>query len=190
VATTNFLETQTDLTASTRRSATRLIWAALFFGLFATGLALAWWQTANLRQPLEFSDLNIQPPNGEAVSARIIARPNLSPDAPVAIIAHGFSGNKEMMQTIGAEVAKTLSVRVLLFDFAGHGASPSRFVSNNAGLNEATTKNMATIGSVYDYVKQNYAKAKIVLAGHSMGSGVVAGYSGSRDDFACRDAQL
>jgi pimeloyl-ACP methyl ester carboxylesterase len=184
VATTNFLETQSAEAATGRRNTTRLIWAVLVLVLFAAGLGLAWWQIANLRQPLEFSDLTIQPSNGEPVSARIIARPNLSPDAPVAIIAHGFSGNKEMMQTIGAEVAKTLSVRVMLFDFAGHGASPTGFVSNNAGVNDATVKNMATIGSVYDYVKQNYSKAKIVLAGHSMGSGVVARFALEKPDIA------
>lgn len=100
-------------------------------------------------------------------------------EQPAVIIAHGLSASKEMMQTLGLEVAR-MGLAAYLFDFPGHGASTAAFhfdFEDDHG--EAAARNtdqlVAYLERVYDYVREQHGgnAARIALVGHSMGSGVV-----------------
>ncbi len=95
----------------------------------------------------------------------------------VAVVAHGYSGSKELMTTFCAELAKQ-GVTAYCFDFPGHGSSPETF-NTNAAPSGAQSQLTDTVGAVVDYALQHMPRrdAKLVLIGHSMGTSAVGLYA-------------
>jgi pimeloyl-ACP methyl ester carboxylesterase len=88
-------------------------------------------------------------------------------DAPGVVIAHGFSGSKELMLGFGYALARA-GYGALLFDFAGHGSSSGRLDREGGSL----AADVATATRVLQE-QQEVDPSKIALLGHSMGSGAV-----------------
>ena len=96
----------------------------------------------------------------------------------VAVVAHGFSGSKELMVSFGVELARA-GVTTYLFDFPGHGESPVALTGGNFS-NRNAQDNITTVGEVVDYARSHNSAAvhpNIILLGHSMGSAAVGDYS-------------
>ncbi len=94
---------------------------------------------------------------------------------PAVVVAHGFSGNRQLMYGFGNTLARNGYVAALI-DFAGHGSSLDRLPE---GSGEAGIRTLASnIGTALDYVRQlpNVDPARVAILGHSMGAGVVARY--------------
>ena len=87
---------------------------------------------------------------------------------PVAILMHGFMGNKDgMLEKLTAEKLASLGVASVRFDFNGHGKSEGRFQDMTVP-NEIEDAKL-----VYEYVKALPFAGDVAMTGHSQG-GVVA----------------
>jgi pimeloyl-ACP methyl ester carboxylesterase len=105
-------------------------------------------------------------------------RPASGETSLVVVVAHGFSGSKELMASFGVELARA-GVTTYLFDFPGHGESPVVLAGGNFTDQDAQ-ENITTVGEVVDYVRQHNSATthpNIILLGHSMGSAAVGDYS-------------
>jgi len=94
----------------------------------------------------------------------------------IAIIAHGFSANKELMQGFAIELARNDGLVAYLFDFPGHGQAADRLSLQDDSGSSLT----ASLTAVYDYAQREASTTRsptgTVLLGHSMGSRTVALY--------------
>lgn len=87
--------------------------------------------------------------------------------APGVVIAHGFSGSKQLMLGYGLTFARA-GYAVMLLDFSGHGANPKPLDENSAGLQADLLA-----ASQMLIMQPEVNPAKLALLGHSMGSGAV-----------------
>lgn len=97
----------------------------------------------------------------------IIQRPDDKKDAPLVILMHGFTSNKntKLLTTLADELEKD-GIATLRFDFNGHGDSEGRFEDMTVPNEIEDAKH------VYAYAKKLPWVTSISLAGHSQG-GVV-----------------
>ncbi len=104
-------------------------------------------------------------------------RPKHGDGRLTAIVAHGFSGSKELMTSFGVELARA-GVTTFLLDFPGHGASPVSLTAANTA-NAETQANSIALGEVVNYVHTHDSDTNpspVILLGHSMGAAAVSDY--------------
>jgi dienelactone hydrolase len=96
--------------------------------------------------------------------------------SPVAVVAHGFAGSAQLMDSIGIGLARAGYATVLL-DFTGHGTNGERLPLD--GTSPTTDVLDADLGAVVAWAQmQPWADpARIGLVGHSMGAGAVVRYA-------------
>jgi dienelactone hydrolase len=92
---------------------------------------------------------------------------------PVFVLAHGFSGNKGEMATLGLRLARA-GFAVITFDFRGHGWNPAPF--GYGSPREALYEDVEAAVR-YASSRPDFDVERLVLAGHSMGGGAVLGYA-------------
>jgi pimeloyl-ACP methyl ester carboxylesterase len=93
--------------------------------------------------------------------------PDGAEDLPGVIVAHGFSGSKQLMLGYGYTLARA-GYAVMLLDFAGHGANEQPLDAEGDALQSSLdTAYMALIDQPF------VDPERIALLGHSMGSGAV-----------------
>jgi len=93
----------------------------------------------------------------------------------VAVIAHGYAANKEIMSAFAVDLAKQ-GITVYTFDFPGHGASTAYYGGPNH--TNAVAQLVSTLGEVVDYATAHApAHAKVVLLGYSLGTIAVGDYA-------------
>lgn len=95
-----------------------------------------------------------------------------------AIVAHGFSGSKELMTGFGVELARA-GITAYLFDFPGHGESPVGLSGGDATVRSGQ-ENLTALGEVVNYVRDHNGDPKtspIILLGDSMGAAAVGEYA-------------
>ena len=99
---------------------------------------------------------------------QIPADVNIS-DCPIAIIMHGYSGNKEAaLLKVMADKLQSQGIASLRFDFNGHGKSEGEF------QDMTVPKEIIDAHKAYQYIRSLGFKGKVFMVGHSQG-GVVAG---------------
>ena len=96
----------------------------------------------------------------------VIMRSGTSMDAPIAMLLHGFSGNRIMMRMIALALADKGFICASV-DLRGHGSSEGVM----GGLDDFSTDVKAVIQSLQ--AKGIGDTSRIVLIGHSMGGGVI-----------------
>jgi alpha/beta superfamily hydrolase len=96
----------------------------------------------------------------------VTMRTDTSMGAPVAILLHGFSGNRIMMRTIALALADKGFICASV-DLRGHGSSEGIM----GGLDDFSIDVKAVIQSLQ--VKGIGDTSRLVLIGHSMGGGVI-----------------
>ncbi|HEX9036184.1 MAG TPA: alpha/beta fold hydrolase [Ktedonobacterales bacterium] len=94
----------------------------------------------------------------------------------VAVIAHGYSADKELMSAFALDLAKQ-GITVYTFDFPGHGASTATY----GGLTRSNPVAglVTTLGEVVDYALAHAPDphTRVVLIGYSLGTIPVAKYA-------------
>jgi pimeloyl-ACP methyl ester carboxylesterase len=95
----------------------------------------------------------------------------------IAVLAHGYAANKEIMSAFAVELARQ-GITAYTFDFPGHGASDVPYGSVE-GSRVAVPRLVATLGEVVDYATAHATtpQPKIVLIGYSLGTIAVGEYA-------------
>lgn len=127
--------------------------------LAALLIVLSWWGIFAARTGLTVRSLN-----QEGVPLLYLA-PKLAKSVPGVLIAHGYSGSKQLMLTYGYVLARS-GYAVMLWDWDGHGANPNRLQSDSLQRNFQTA---------WDTIAQQpeVDRSRLAVLGHSMGSGAV-----------------
>jgi dienelactone hydrolase len=99
---------------------------------------------------------------------------------PAVLVAHGFSGNRQLMYGFGYTLARNGYVAGLI-DFAGHGASAQPLrdsMSNSDG------QLIGNIDTALKFLRQwpGVDSARVAILGHSMGAGLVTMYGAEHPD--------
>lgn len=135
----------------------RLRLAVIFFALALA--ALSWQQVWAAKAGLTVQTLN------EGGLPAIFIAPATGEDRPAALIAHGFSGSKQLMLAYAHTLAHA-GYAVLLWDFDGHGANP--LPAGPDSLQANIDKALAILSA-----QPQADPGRVALLGHSMGSGAV-----------------
>lgn len=122
-------------------------------------IGLSWWNVAAARSGLTVRSMTI------ADVPLLFFAPKSAQNVPGVLIAHGYSGSKQLMLTY-AHVLAHAGYGVMLLDFNAHGANPQRLEQNSLQKNlEVATSAIADQPEV--------DASRLALLGHSMGSGAV-----------------
>lgn len=133
-------------------------------------ILLSWWQVASAGRGLVSRSLVI---NGQHL--RYLAVEGQT-GLPGVVIAHGFSGSKELMLGFGYTMARA-GYGAMLFDFAGHGSSSGVLDREGGTLSR-------DVQAAYEALvaQPEVDPGRIALIGHSMGSGAVMSAGIERGD--------
>jgi dienelactone hydrolase len=100
---------------------------------------------------------------------------------PAVVVAHGFSGNRQLMYAFGHFLARNGYVALLL-DFDGHGANTARLPDGFSDAQYlALAANLDLARSEAANVPQ-VDRTRVAILGHSMGAGAVTRYAAERLD--------
>ncbi|SEP57570.1 Serine aminopeptidase, S33 [Ectothiorhodospira magna] len=144
---------------------TLIRWGVAWLSLVAIVTAL--WQLHGGTQGIEIRQTQV---DGVPMTLYLPAQET---PAPVAVIAHGFAGSRQMMQPLAITLARNGYI-ALTFDFPGHGANRQPFVANlmdedrrrallGGALETAVTTGLALPG----------ADGRLALLGHSMAGDIL-----------------
>lgn len=98
---------------------------------------------------------------------------------PVVVIAHGFAGSQQLMQSFAVTLAKNGYLAVT-FDYLGHGRNLKPLGGDVTKVDGATQLLLAQTRSVADYaLSLPGADGGLALIGHSMASDLVVRYAQS-----------
>jgi pimeloyl-ACP methyl ester carboxylesterase len=122
-------------------------------------IALSWWGIFTAR-----SGLIVRSFDREGIPLLYLA-PKSVRLVPGVLVAHGYSGSKQLMLTYGHVLARA-GYAVMLWDWDGHGANPNRLQSDSLQRNFETAWNAIAQQPEVD-------QTRLAVLGHSMGSGAV-----------------
>src|SRR5579859_5785976 len=99
----------------------------------------------------------------------------------IAVIAHGYAADKELMSSFAVDLAKQ-GITVYTFDFPGHGASTAYY---GGATHQVVKQIVATLGDVVDYAQAHAPSpdTKIALLGYSLGTIAVGEYAFQHPDM-------
>lgn len=135
----------------------RIIWLVVSLAL----IAVAWWGVRRQDRGLVGRAFT-----QEGVPLRYLA-PEGEGTRPGVIVAHGFSGSKQIMLGYAYSLARD-GYAVMLLDFAGHAANSQPLDQAGGGLQAGLDVAYAALTA-----QPGVDAARIALLGHSMGSGAV-----------------
>ncbi len=93
--------------------------------------------------------------------------------APVVVIAHGFAGSQQLMQTYAITLARNGYIAVT-FDFPGHGRNATPFVSSLMDQDRRLRVLLAALEPAIDFaLARPGADGRLALVGHSMAGDVL-----------------
>ncbi len=140
-------------------------WAVLLVALLAVVGAV--WHLEAARSGLEISTLRVG-----TTPATVFRLPGAKP-APVAVIAHGFAGSRQLMEGFALTLARAGYITVS-YDLAGHGRNPVPMSGDVNSVGGTTQLLMDELGRVSDAaLGLPGADGRLALLGHSMASDVV-----------------
>ncbi|MFK7870127.1 MAG: alpha/beta fold hydrolase [Roseobacter sp.] len=104
------------------------------------------------------------------------------PDMPVVVIAHGFAGSVQMMQTITRDLARQ-GYLVASFDYIGHGRHKGLLSPQVTEIEGTTRQLISQTQGVVDAVLAEHGEAQsLSLLGHSMATDIMIRAASARDD--------
>ncbi len=156
----------------------KFIIAAMLLLLSLAVFGFALWQVSDYSAGLQRIEMSVPAIRSSLAPIPILLyRPAGQPKG-IAIIAHGYSADKELMQGFAIEFAR-LGLAAYSLDFPGHGEAQDTLGSNPSQLEDS-------LQAVYNFAQQQAAHDKsptrIVLLGHSMGSRAVTIFALDRAD--------
>jgi dienelactone hydrolase len=101
--------------------------------------------------------------------------------APVVVIAHGFAGSQQLMQSFALALARNGYIAVT-FDFAGHGRNPSPLTGSITEATGATETLLAELEKVSAYAR-TLGDGRLAVLGHSMASDIVVRFAQKTPDI-------
>jgi dienelactone hydrolase len=110
---------------------------------------------------------------------RVYRPAGLPPDAsvPAVVIAHGFAGSQQLMESFAVTIARNGYVAVT-FDFLGHGRNLEPLGGDVTRVEGSTLYLLAQLGDVVDYaLARPGAGSGLAVLGHSMASDIVVRYA-------------
>ena len=110
--------------------------------------------------------------------------PRAAPDAPLVVVAHGFAGSRQMMESISLTLARS-GLRVVAFDFIGHGRTVramSRSVDDIGGTTQQLVDQTRTVVQLAR--TQLGADGPDALVGHSMATDIIVRAAQTLPDIA------
>lgn len=111
-----------------------------------------------------------------------VYRPALSGPHPVIVIAHGFAGSQQLMQSFALTAAQNGYIAVT-FDFPGHGRNPEPLTGSISDESGATQVLVAALRQVADYARP-LGDGRLAVLGHSMASDIVIRYAMATPNIA------
>ena len=113
------------------------------------------------------------------IPARVFHQQN-NTVAPVVVIAHGFAGSQQLMQSFALALARNGYIAVT-FDFAGHGRNPSPLTGSISEETGATETLLAELEKVSAYAR-TLGDGRLAGLGHSMASDIVVRFAQKTHD--------
>jgi pimeloyl-ACP methyl ester carboxylesterase len=110
---------------------------------------------------------------GDAPAA--IFKPASGARGPVVVIAHGFAGSQQLMQSFAYALARNGYTSVT-FDFPGHGRNREPMRGSITEESGATRNLVAATARIADYAR-TLGDGRLALLGHSMASDIVIRYA-------------
>ena len=111
-----------------------------------------------------------------------IFRPKDEALGPVVVIAHGFAGSQQLMQSFALAFARNGYVAVT-FDFLGHGRNPAPLagsITEEQGATRALVEETAEVAAH----ARTLGDGRLAVLGHSMASDIVVRFAEARPDVA------
>jgi len=103
--------------------------------------------------------------------------------APVVVVAHGFSGSRQMMEPFARTLARNGYV-ALSFDFPGHGANPLP-LEGKIGDQQRVQALLDALSAVVDYASTlPQYDGRLALLGHSMAGDIAVRYADLSGDLS------
>ena len=135
--------------------------------LAALGLALASiWQLERARAGVVIEQVMI------GTTPATLYRPRV-PGAPVAVVAHGFSGSRQMMEAFSLTLARS-GIAALAYDLRGHGRNPVPMTGEVASLDGVTAGLVEEARAVMASARTlDGVGPPVALLGHSMATDVI-----------------
>ena len=104
-----------------------------------------------------------------------VYRPRGENKLPAVVIAHGFAGSQQLMQSFALTFARNGYLAVT-FDFAGHGRNPGP-MSGDVDLIEGATRRLVDDVSKVAAEARTLGDGRVAVLGHSMASDIVVRYA-------------
>ena len=111
-----------------------------------------------------------------------IFRPENGALGPVVVIAHGFAGSQQLMQSFALTFARNGYVAVT-FDFLGHGRNPKPLggsITEEDGATKALVDETAAVAAF----SRKLGDGRLAVLGHSMASDIVVRFAEGTPDVA------
>ncbi len=149
---------------------------AILLAIALIGLAISIWRLADARRGVATEPREI------AGMPATIYRPASGQTGPAVVIAHGFAGSQQIMQSFALALARNGYIAVT-FDFPGHGRNRAPMtgdVTQIAGTTMMLVESTARIAEA----ARALGDGRLALLGHSMASDVIVRYAAPRPDVA------
>jgi hypothetical protein len=139
----------------------------------AAAILVALWQLVSATSGLTITRISV---DGTPVT---VFAPRSSERAPVVVIAHGFAGSQQLMQSFALSLARNGYVAVT-FDFLGHGRNPLPLTGSITDSNGATKVLVDELAEVAAFARRlPKSDGRLAVLGHSMASDIVVRYAQS-----------
>jgi pimeloyl-ACP methyl ester carboxylesterase len=144
-------------------------WNPLFALLAILAIGAALWHLEAAGESVAVTPVDIG-----SIPARIY-RPRSGGTHPVVVIAHGFAGSQQLMQSFALTFAHDGYIAVT-FDFPGHGRNRSPLRGSITDAGGATQALVAATRRVAQYAR-GLGDGRLAVLGHSMASDIVIRYA-------------
>jgi pimeloyl-ACP methyl ester carboxylesterase len=111
-----------------------------------------------------------------------VYRPAGHAAGPVVLVAHGFAGSQQLMQSFALTFARNGYIAVT-FDFLGHGRNPDPLTGSITDPNGATHALLVQTTRIAEYAR-GLGDGRLAVLGHSMASDIVVRFAQSSPDVA------
>lgn len=150
--------------------------ALLLAAVAACAIVLALWQLHAAARGIAVERTNV---GGTPVS---VFRASGDKPGPAVVIAHGFAGSQQLMQSFALTLARH-GYTAVTFDFAGHGRNPTALAGSITEVDGATRVLVAETARVAAFAR-GLGDGRLAVLGHSMASDIVVRYAQQTPDVA------
>ncbi|MEM8630090.1 MAG: alpha/beta fold hydrolase [Pseudomonadota bacterium] len=132
--------------------------------LAALAIAISLWTLFSARSVLSFTEYQVG-------TTPVTVVQSMGESGPPVIIAHGFAGSRQFMDSFSLSLARA-GLTVVTFDFQGHGRNPVPMSGDVTQSNGTTARLVAETRAVADWAEARYG-GPLSFVGHSMASDVI-----------------